>query len=123
MAKIVMENRREMETSDVWKSILHFYLDEKKYIFKGSTMTKREMRNYDELVSRSLTWNFNMMDDSKSNFKKVLKYIEESMEISKLKMKFNRKYKHHANAYIIEYVSFEKNKAIKKRILKQLKQK
>ena len=116
----VKKNRNEMQTSDLWKSILHFYLDEKKYKCEGSTMTKRELKNYDELASRSLTWNFDMMDDSKSNLKKVLKYIEENIEILKLQMKFNRKYDHHANAYIVDFIASEKSKAIKKRILKHL---
>ena len=122
MAKIVMENRHEKEISDLWKSILNFYLPESKYEHKKGehSMTKRELRNYDEVSSRSITWKYDCKDDSKKNLKKVLLYVEASIEIGIAKMKYNKKYNHHMNGYIIEYICLEKEKAIKKRILKHL---
>jgi hypothetical protein len=122
IAKGVIKNRQEMQISELWKSILHFYLPESKYEHKKGehSMTKRELKNYDELSSRSLTWSFDMMDDSKKNLKKVMNYIDDSIELANHKIKYSKKYNHHINGYILEYIGLEKMKAIKKRILKHL---
>lgn len=34
LSNLTQKNRGEMQTSDLWKSILHFYLDDKKYQHK-----------------------------------------------------------------------------------------